>query len=269
MRHALQDDGTEADPVSGVDDGRPQGLIGRPVGGDPAARQHDHPVGKSRGEPEVVQAHHHAGAARGLGAQHRHGVQRIGRIEAGHRLVGQQDLGLGGERAGQQQARALALRQGIDRSIGEGKPIVLCTRFRGNLDQWDPAFLDALAANGFRVITFDYSGLGLSTGTATYNPFLMVKDPLDLMEALGLHELVFAGWSIGGLVAQIALTNFPDRISHGVLIATSPPGPLVKLAEPLFYDLSSRPDNTFEDSVALFFEPRSPASREAARDTLP
>ena len=97
--------------------------IGRPVGRDPAGRQHDHPIGEPRGQPKIMQAHHHAGAARGLGAQHRHGVQRIGRIEAGHRLVGQQDLGLGGERAGQQQAGALALRQGIDRAVGEGQPV--------------------------------------------------------------------------------------------------------------------------------------------------
>jgi len=29
------------------------------------------------------------------------------------------------------------------RSIGSGKPIVLCTRFRGNMDVWDPAFLES------------------------------------------------------------------------------------------------------------------------------
>ena len=34
------------------------------------------------------------------------------------------------------------------RSVGTGTPLVLCTRFRGNLDTWDPAFLDALAARG-------------------------------------------------------------------------------------------------------------------------
>ena len=50
------------------------------------------------------------------------------------------------------------------RSVGSAKPLVLCVRFRGNMDSWDPAFLDALAAEGLRVITFDYSGLGLSTG---------------------------------------------------------------------------------------------------------
>jgi pimeloyl-ACP methyl ester carboxylesterase len=48
-------------------------------------------------------------------------------------------------------------------SIGKGLPIIMVNRFRGNLDTWDPAFLDALASR-FYVITIDYSGIGLSTG---------------------------------------------------------------------------------------------------------
>ena len=54
------------------------------------------------------------------------------------------------------------------RSIGEGTPMILCLRFRGNLDSWDPAFLDELAKN-YQVIVFDYSGFGLSTGTPSTN----------------------------------------------------------------------------------------------------
>jgi pimeloyl-ACP methyl ester carboxylesterase len=151
------------------------------------------------------------------------------------------------------------------RSIGEGKPIVLCTRFRGNTDLWDPAFLDALASNGFRVVTFDYSGLGLSTGEKTYNPLEMARDANDLMEALDLKDVVISGWSLGGLVAQVVLTMFPQRLSHVVLLGTSPPGPLVKMAEQLFYDTATRPTNTFDEEVILFFEPRSEMSRAAAR----
>lgn len=151
------------------------------------------------------------------------------------------------------------------RSIGTGKPVVLCTRFRGNMDAWDPAFLDALAANGLRVITFDYSGLGLSTGTATYNPIEMVRDPRDLIEALELGDVVIGGWSLGGLVAQAMLALNPERLTHAVLIGTVPPGPNVKPAEQLFYDTAGREVNDFEDEVVLFFEPRSEASREAAR----
>ncbi|MFK0384015.1 alpha/beta fold hydrolase [Agrobacterium sp. NPDC090273] len=150
------------------------------------------------------------------------------------------------------------------RSIGSGTPIVLCNRFRGVMDLWDPAFLDALAANGLRVITFDYSGLGLSTGTPTYNPIEMTADPRDIVAGLELEGVVLAGWSLGGMVAQATLALHPNGISHLALLGTTPPGDLVKLAEQLFYDLAGKDVYTIEDITALFFEPRSAASREAA-----
>ncbi|MBI1686853.1 alpha/beta fold hydrolase [Caulobacter hibisci] len=150
------------------------------------------------------------------------------------------------------------------RTVGKGVPMVLCTRFRGNLDAWDPLFLDSLAAQGFQVITFDYTGLGLSTGEKSLNPASWAKDAGDLIEALGLKSVVLVGWSLGGIAAQIALSIFPSKIDHLVLIGTTPPGPVAKLAEPLFYQAAAR-ENDFEDEVILFFEPRSPASREAAR----
>lgn len=151
------------------------------------------------------------------------------------------------------------------RSIGSGKPLVLCTRFRGNMDVWDPAFLDALAAQGFRVITFDYSGLGLSTGTPDYNPAALAADAIDLIDALDISEIVIGGWSLGGLAAQVVIAMYPQRITHGVLIGTGPPGPAVKPSEQLFYDTARIPDYGFEDEVILFFEPKSAASRAAAK----
>lgn len=154
------------------------------------------------------------------------------------------------------------------RSIGQGRPLVLCVRFRGNMDSWDPAFLDALAGRGFRVITFDYSGLGLSTGTPTYSPIEMAKDPRDLVAALGLTDVIIGGWSLGGLVAQSALALYPDGINRVVLIGTNPPGPQVKPAEQLFYDIAGKEVNDAEDNVILFFEPASAASREASRQSL-
>lgn len=151
------------------------------------------------------------------------------------------------------------------RSIGAGRPIVLCTRFRGNLDTWDPAFLDALADQGFRVVTFDYSGLGRSTGERTYDPVSLARDAVDLVEALDLREVVIGGWSIGGMAAQIVATLFPTRIRHAVLIGTTPPGPNAVPPEQLFYDTARIPENTFEHEVILFFEPRSESSVAAAR----
>jgi len=56
---------------------------------------------------------------------------------------------------------------GVDfvyRDTGGGVPLVLFQHFRGNLDNWDPALIDALAP-ARRVITVDNAGIGGSSGT--------------------------------------------------------------------------------------------------------
>lgn len=154
------------------------------------------------------------------------------------------------------------------RSVGTGKPIVLCHRFRGVLGLWDPAFIDALAAQGYQVITFDYSGIGLSTGERSYNPAAMVKDAKDLIHALGLKDVVIGGWSIGGIVAQIYLAMFGQEVSHVVLLATTPPGHLVKTAEQLFYDAAAVPGIGLENFTTIFFEPSDAGSRQASKQSF-
>jgi pimeloyl-ACP methyl ester carboxylesterase len=154
------------------------------------------------------------------------------------------------------------------RRFGAGKTILFCNRFRGDLDTWDPAFLDALVEQGFEIIIFDYSGLGLSTGERTYNPLMLSRDVIDLLDALELPQVVVGGWSVGGLVAQVVLATAPQRMTHLVLLGTNPPGELPKMAEQLFYDLAGKPENDFDDYVQLFFEPRSAASRQAAAESF-
>ncbi|XAW93994.1 alpha/beta hydrolase [Pseudomonas abietaniphila] len=149
------------------------------------------------------------------------------------------------------------------RTFGHGTPLVLCVRFRGTMESWDPVFLDSLAQQGFQVTVFDYSGLGRSTGEKSYNPGALAKDTIELITALGLGKVALGGWSIGGVAAQIVLAQAPQLVSHLVLIATTPPGGLAKTGEPLFYELAKR-ENDFEDFVSLFFEPDSASSRVAA-----
>lgn len=150
------------------------------------------------------------------------------------------------------------------RTFGRGTPIVLCIRFRGTMESWDATFLDSLVQQGFQVTIFDYSGLGRSTGERSYNPASLAKDTIELITHLNLGKVVIGGWSIGGVAAQIVLAQAPQLVSHLVLIATTPPGALVKTGEQLFYDLAKR-ENSFDDFISLFFEPSSAASREAAR----
>src|SRR3954469_9069639 len=64
--------------------------------------------------------------------------------------------------------RVVSAANGIDyayREAGDGTPaLVLLQHFRGNLDNWDPALVEALARDR-RVVTFDNAGVGGSTCT--------------------------------------------------------------------------------------------------------
>ena len=150
------------------------------------------------------------------------------------------------------------------RSIGQGAPLILCVRLRGVLDVWDPKFLDALATS-FRVVIFDYSGFGRSSGTASYNSASLARDAIDLADALGLETFVIGGWSLGGRGAQVVAAVHPSRVSHLVLIGTIPPGKVTHGPEPIFFERALKPINDLADEEVLFFEPLSAISRAAAK----
>jgi pimeloyl-ACP methyl ester carboxylesterase len=149
------------------------------------------------------------------------------------------------------------------RSIGKGQPMILALRFRGIMDSWDPAFLDALAKD-FRVITFDYSGIGRSTGPRATKMTEMADDIKDLATGLKLKKIIVAGWSLGGAVAQETLARHPDLVSHGILMGASPIGNKTP-PDKEFLAASAKPINDLPDEEILFFYPASEISRQAAK----
>ena len=100
---------------------------------------------------------------------------------------------------------------GVDyayRDTGEGEvPLVLLNHFRGNLDNWDPALIDALAS-ARQVITFDNAGVGGSTGATPNTIEQMARDAIAFIAAMDFGQVDLLGFSIGSFVAQqIALTR--------------------------------------------------------------
>lgn len=152
------------------------------------------------------------------------------------------------------------------RSIGSGTPMILCARFRGNLDSWDPAFLDALAEK-YTVIIFDYTGFGLSTGPLPETALHFAEDVRDLAAALGYEKIIVGGWSLGGWVAQIVVTEFTHLVSKAILIGTKPPGKVAHGIEQIFMDTAFKPYYTVEEETILFFDPASSISRTAAEES--
>jgi pimeloyl-ACP methyl ester carboxylesterase len=66
-----------------------------------------------------------------------------------------------------------------------GTPLVFIQHFMGNLDNFDPAISDALAA-GREIILFDNAGVGRSTGTAPGAIADMTADAAGFIDGLGL-----------------------------------------------------------------------------------
>src|SRR4051794_14356802 len=116
---------------------------------------------------------------------------------------------------------------GIDyayRQVGEGTPaLVLLQHFRGNLDNWDPELIDALAADR-RVVTFDNAGVGGSTGTTPSTIAQMARDAIAFIEALALGTVDLLGFSIGSFVAQEIALIRPAVVRRLVLASAAPRG---------------------------------------------
>jgi pimeloyl-ACP methyl ester carboxylesterase len=110
------------------------------------------------------------------------------------------------------------------RDLGESDvPLVLLQHFRGNLDNWDPALVDALAAKG-RVVAFDNAGVAATTGTTPNTIAAMAHDAIAFVAALGLERVDLLGFSTGSFVAQeIALVR-PDLLRRVVLASSAPQG---------------------------------------------
>jgi pimeloyl-ACP methyl ester carboxylesterase len=116
---------------------------------------------------------------------------------------------------------------GVDyayRDTGGGAvPLVLLQHFRGNLDNWDPALIDDLAATR-RAITFNNAGVGGSTGTTPDTIEQMARDALAFLSAMEFGQADLLGFSIGSFVAQqIALVR-PAIVRRLVLASSAPKG---------------------------------------------
>jgi pimeloyl-ACP methyl ester carboxylesterase len=156
------------------------------------------------------------------------------------------------------------------RRFGEpvGTPVVLLQHFMGNLDTYDPAITDALAARR-EVILTDNAGVGLSTGEAPETVAGMARDAASLIDALDLEQVDLLGFSMGGQVAQQIAVDRPELVRRLILVGTGPRGGegmdrLAAGVAPLFEQVYDPQDLMW---LPIFFSP-SDASQAAGRRFL-
>ena len=148
-----------------------------------------------------------------------------------------------------------------------GVPLVLFQHFRGNLDNWDPALIDALAS-ARRVITFDNAGVGGSTGTTPDTVEQMAYDAIAFIAAMDLSQVDLLGFSIGSFVAQqIALTR-PAIMRRLILASAAPQGAAGMHGwAPEVIGAIGTPETSPQEYLDVFFA-RSSSSRQAGQQAM-
>lgn len=121
--------------------------------------------------------------------------------------------------------------------------LILIAGITGQLINWSPDFIDALATAGFYVVTFDNRDVGLSSYydhletpsmqeiiaklqqgqpvNAPYSYHDMADDIRLLMDELNISKAHIAGNSMGGQIAQVFALDYPERTISLTLVATT------------------------------------------------
>ena len=151
---------------------------------------------------------------------------------------------------------------------GDGAaPLVLLQHFRGNLDNWDPALIGALASTR-RVVTFDNAGVGGSTGTTPDTIEQMARDAIAFLAAMEFGQADLLGFSIGSFVAQQIALIRPDLVRRMILASSAPQGAAGMHGwAPEVIGAVGKPETSPEDYLGVFFA-RSSSSRQAGQEVL-
>jgi pimeloyl-ACP methyl ester carboxylesterase len=135
----------------------------------------------------------------------------------------------------------------------DATPVVFLHRFRGTLDDWDPAFVDALAAHR-HVILFSDAAVGSSTGSPATTVDEKAENAAAFARALGHDVIDVLGFSMGGFVAQAIAMHEPALVRKVVLIGTGPGGnPETEPHTDIVFEIALHPEYTHEDVRYLFF----------------
>jgi pimeloyl-ACP methyl ester carboxylesterase len=134
-------------------------------------------------------------------------------------------------------------------------PLLCLVHFRATLDNWDPAFVDDLAAER-EVVLVDLAGVGGSTGTTPNTVQQMAANVFSFLDAIQLQRYDLLGFSLGGFIAQEVALSRPWQTRRLILAGTAPRGgqDIHLYSAGLIRDTALLDAPTAESLLILFFE---------------
>ena len=164
----------------------------------------------------------------------------------------------------------------------DGDPILLVQGIGGQLINWPHHLIEFLIQNNFRPIVFDNRDTGLSSkiesdafdddnrGNTIIRSYIryylrlqiesdytlddMADDAISVLNTLNIDKAHILGISMGGMIAQIIASSYPERTKTFTLIAStaSTPSPLngpTRKVRKLLMDRTKNPNATIDERV--------------------
>jgi pimeloyl-ACP methyl ester carboxylesterase len=103
--------------------------------------------------------------------------------------------------------------------LNTGIPLVMMMHFRGNMDFWDPALINALAKSR-PIILLDNAGIGKSGGEIPTTFQGWADHVINLVEALKIKQIDLLGFSMGGGASQFVVLKAPHSVRKLILAGT-------------------------------------------------
>lgn len=147
-------------------------------------------------------------------------------------------------------------------------PVIYFNHLTANLDNCDPRIMDSIAAHR-QIISFNYRGVGATTGEQGTSIPDMAKDAIAFIQALGFKQVDVLAFSMGGFIAQELLLVEPNLVRKIILAGTGPRGGAgISAVVGLTYKDILKGLFTFRDPKFYLFFTQNNIGKEAARDFL-
>jgi len=141
---------------------------------------------------------------------------------------------------------------------GSGKPLLIIHGFLGMSDNWK-SFAALYADEGFQVHLLDLRNHGKSFHSEVFNYDVMSQDVLNYCQEHQLQQVSIIGHSMGGKVAMLFATTYPERVDKLIVADIGPkyyaPHHQDILAGLNAVDFASKPDRSAVEETLYPFIP--------------
>lgn len=141
---------------------------------------------------------------------------------------------------------------------GEGKPLIIIHGFLGMSDNWK-SFGSLYAAQGFQVHLLDLRNHGRSFQSEEFNYTVMCDDLHTYCQHYALQDISLIGHSMGGKVAMLFATTYPDKVAKLIVADIGPkyypPHHQDILAGLNAVDFSTKPDRAQVEEILYPYIP--------------